>query len=116
MQTVRSALIVIAFSLLAVGLLRGTLVRQVIQIVPILMALRLTSRFPGYLGAYAAVSISAFWMLVMAFVWLSALGFSDLLPGPYAPIEIRSQHAHCGVCLGGRLSRSPGWTAARATS
>ena len=87
-QTVRSALIGIALSLLAVGLLRGTLVRQGIQVVPILLALRLTSRFPGYLGAYAAVSISAFWMLVMAFVWLSALGVSDLLPGPYAPIEI----------------------------
>ena len=88
MQTVRSALIGVAFSLLAVGLVGGTLLRQMIQVVPILLALRLMSRSPGYLGAYAAISISAFWMFIIVSVWLSVLGASDHVPGDYAPIQI----------------------------
>lgn len=97
MQTVRSALIGIVLLLLAAGLLGDTLLRQAIQVVPVLMALRLTSRFPGYLGAYAAVSVSAFWMIVMVLVWLSVAGVSDLVPGPFAPIEIMLS-ALTGLC------------------
>ena len=110
MQTVRSALIGVVLALLAFGLLGGTLLRQAIQVVPILMALRLTSRFPGYLGAYAAVSVSAFWMIVMVCVGLSAIGVSSLVPGPFAPIEIllsvlTALFAWVGFSRGRRLGR-----------
>ena len=110
MQTVRSALIGIVLSLLAAGILGGTFLRQAIQVVPILMALRLTSRFPGYLGACAAVSVSAFWMIVMVCVWLSVTGVSDLVPGPFTRLEIllsvlTALFAWVGFSRGRRLGR-----------
>ena len=88
MRTVRLCLIGAAFSLMLVGIVSGTPLRHLIQVLPIGLALRLTSRSPGSLGAYAAVSLFAFWMLVMVLIWLSLLGLSDIASGQYAPVEV----------------------------
>ena len=53
-----------------------------------MLALRLATRSPGSLGAYAAVSLFVFWMVVMVLIWLFLFGLSDIARGQYAPIEV----------------------------
>lgn len=88
MRTIRLCLIGVALTVVVIGVLDGTPVRHLIQVLPVGLALRLSARSPGSLGAYAAVSLFVFWMLAMVLVWLFLLGFSDLARGEYAPIEV----------------------------
>lgn len=88
MRTVRLCLIGVAFSLMLMGIVSGTPVRHLVQVLPIGLALRLASRSPGSLGAYAAVSLFGFWMLMMVLIWLFLLGVSDIASGQYPPVEV----------------------------
>ncbi len=88
MRTVRLCLVSVAFTLVLIGVVSGTPVRYVIQVLPIALALRLLARSPGSLGAYAAVALFLHWMLAMILIWLSLLGLSELVGGQYAPIEV----------------------------
>ena len=88
MRTVRLCLIGVAFSLMLVGIVSGTPLRHLVQVLPIGLALRLASRSPGSLGAYAAVSLFAFWMLVMVLIWLFLLGLPDIASRQYATAEV----------------------------
>lgn len=83
MQTVRHCLIGAGISLLLIGIISGTPVRYAVQLLPIPLALRLTSRAPGYLGAYGAVAITSFWAVVTVLIWLFVLGVSDVPAGDY---------------------------------
>ena len=64
-----------------------TLLRHVVQIVPALFALWLVLRKPA-VGAYAATPIFAFWVMIMALIWLYLLGLSGIASGSYSAIEI----------------------------
>jgi len=88
MRTVRLCLIGVAMSLLLIGIINGTPVRYAVQLLPIPLALRLTSRAPGYLGAYGAVAIASFWAVVTVLIWLFVFGVSDVLAGDYPPAVI----------------------------
>ena len=88
MQTVRHCLIGAGISLLLIGIISGTPVRYAVQLLPIPLALRLTSRAPGYLGAYGAVAITSFWAVVTVLIWLFVLGVSDVPAGDYPPAVI----------------------------
>ena len=88
MRTVRPCLVGVAFTVVLIGVVSGTLVRYLIQVLPIALALRLLARSPGSLGAYAAVALFSHWMLAMVLIWLFLLGISDLARGRYAPIEV----------------------------
>ena len=108
MRTVRLCLIGVAFSLMLVGIVSGTPLRHLVQVLPIGLALRLASRSPGSLGsllsgAYAAVSLFAFWMLVMVLIWLFLLGLSDIASGQYAPAEVALTIAIAFFCSVGIL-------------
>ena len=88
MRTVRLCLVGVAFTLVLVGVVSGTPVRYLIQVLPIALALRLLARSQGSLGAYAAVALFSHWMLAMVLIWLFLLGLSDLARGQYPPIEV----------------------------
>ena len=88
METVRSCLIGLAMSLLLVGFAGGTFVRHVVQVLPIVVALPLVSRSPGYLGAYAAATVCGFWTVAMVLSWLRLFGVLDMTSRQYSPIEI----------------------------
>ena len=77
----------LALALLLVGVVSGTLLRHVVQIVPILLAGAILTRRPA-LGAYAALPLFGFWLFVCVMIWLFLLGVSRLANGTYSPIEI----------------------------
>ena len=78
-----------ALALLLVGLVSGTVLRHVVQIVPIVVALGVLARRPDW-GAYAALPIFGFWTLVVVLIWLFLLGVSRIANGHYTPIEVAS--------------------------
>lgn len=86
---VRACLIALALALLLVGVVSGTLLRHVVQIVPIAVALGVLARRPDW-GAYAALPIFGFWILVVVLIWLFLLGLSRIANGHYTPIEVAS--------------------------
>ena len=74
-------------SLLLVGVVSGTLIRHVVQVLPILAAAVVVMRRPDW-GAYAAVPIFLFWLFIVVLIWLFLLGISRLANGQYTAIEI----------------------------
>lgn len=77
----------LALSLLLVGVASATLLRHVIQILPIVVAMALLSKRADY-GACAALPIFAFWILVVLLIWLFLLGVSGFANGHYSAVEI----------------------------
>ena len=88
MRTVRLCLVGVAFTVLLIGVLSGTPVRHLVQVLPIALALRLLARAPGSLGAYAAVALFVYWLLAIVLVWLFLLGISNFARGQYSPVEV----------------------------
>ena len=86
-RVIAVCLIGVVVSLILVGIVSGTLLRHVVQVIPPLVALWLLLRKPET-GAYAVATIFAFWALVMALIWLYLLGLSDIAYGSYSAIEI----------------------------
>jgi hypothetical protein len=66
----------VALALLAIGVVRGTFVRHLIQVMPIAVAIGVVARRPDW-GAYAAVPLFVFWSLGL-------LGIAD---EQYTPIQ-----------------------------
>ena len=97
-QLVLVCLVGLAIALLLVGIVSGTVLRHVIQILPLILALGLVLRRP-VLGAFAALPIFLFWILVVVLIWLFLLGKSNIASGHYTPIEVASTFlmAACSV-------------------
>ena len=79
----------LALALIVVGLVSGTVLRHVVQIVPVLLALALVSRRPA-IGAYAALPIFVFWLLIVMLIWLFLAGLSTIANGRYTAAEVIS--------------------------
>jgi hypothetical protein len=77
----------VAVSLLLVGLVSGTFIRHVVQIVPILVVLPavLTRR---RWAAYAAIPLFAIWLPLMGLIWLYLVGVTTLFTGTFSRTEI----------------------------
>ena len=74
-------------SLLVVGVVSSTLLRHVVQVVPILLVL--VARFwRQQLTAYCALPIFMIWALLMLLIWLYLLGIATFFSGSFSPIEI----------------------------
>jgi hypothetical protein len=84
---VRICLAGLALSLLVVGVVSGTLLRHVLQIVPIIIVLLVSLPRPAW-AAYSAVALFAFWLFVAVMIWLFLLGLSRLANGHYTVTEI----------------------------
>jgi len=88
-RVVRACLIGLALALLLVGAVSGTILRHIVQIVPIIVALGVLARRPDW-GAYAALPIFGLWTLIPVLIWLFLLGLSRIANGHYTPIEVVS--------------------------
>ncbi len=88
-RVVVGCLIGLALALLLVGLVSGTVLRHIVQIVPIMVALAVVRRRPDW-GAYAAIPIFLFWTFIVVLIWLFLLGLSRIANGHYTPIEVIS--------------------------
>ena len=86
-KVVAGYLLILAVSLLLVGIISDMLLRHVVQIVPVLAALGLLLKRPAS-GAYIALPVFGFWLFIMALIWLYLLGISDLAEGSYTTPEI----------------------------
>jgi hypothetical protein len=80
-------LAVVAAALLVVGMVSHTLLRHVVQIVPLIAALGLLLRRPS-VGVSAAVPLFAFWLLIMGAIWLFLLGVARIVSGTFTPAEV----------------------------
>jgi hypothetical protein len=87
MKVVAACLLCVLAALLAVGVVSGTLVRHVIQVLPIAAACLAVRRFDGR-ASWAAVPIFAFWLAIMVLIWLFLLGIARVVTGTYSPAEI----------------------------
>lgn len=88
-RVVVGCLIGLALALLLVGLVSGTVLRHIVQIVPIMIVLAVVRRRPDW-GAYAAIPIFLFWTFIVVLIWLFLLGLSRIANGHYTPIEVIS--------------------------
>ncbi len=84
---VRRCLIALALALLLVGVVSGTVLRHIVQIVPIAVAWGVLAR-RSWWGAYAALPIFVFWTCIPVLIWLFLLGLSRFANGHYTPIEV----------------------------
>src|SRR5262245_53607037 len=94
-RLLRNCLIGLALALLLVGAVSGTFLRHIVQIVPIIVALGLSTRRPDW-GAYAALPVFLFWTLVPILIWLFLLGMSRIANGHYTVIEVLSTFVMAG--------------------
>jgi hypothetical protein len=99
---VAGCLIGLAAALLLVGVVSGTLLRHVVQILPIAVAFVVVRRRPAW-GAYAALPIFLFWILVVVLIWLFLLGLSRIASGHYTVIEIVSTFVMAACSVAGSV-------------
>jgi len=109
-RLVRGCFIGLALALLLVGVVSGTVLRHVVQIVPILLGLAVLARRPDW-GGYAALPIFMCWGLIVVLIWLFLLGLSRIANGHYTSIEVASTFVMIGCSIVGimksvRLGRS----------
>ena len=77
----------VAFALMAVGLVSDTPVRHLIQlgpVVPVLCASVLRVRW----APPAALPLFGFWMFIMGLIWLHLLGIAHFVTGAFSPAEV----------------------------
>jgi len=97
---VMASLAGLAIALLVVGVVSGTVLRHVVQIVPIAAALALVSRRPA-IGAFAALPIFIFWIFIVSLIWLFLMGLSRIANGHYTIAEILSTFVMAICCVSG---------------
>jgi hypothetical protein len=81
------SLVGVILGLLAVGVVSGTPVRHIIQILPATLALALViQRVPW--AFYAALPVFVFWFLVMVAIWLFLLDLARIITGHFSSAEV----------------------------
>lgn len=86
-RIVSCSLVGLAIALLLVGLVSGTVLRHVVQILPLVATAGLIARRADW-GAYAALPIFVCWIVIVALIWLFLFGLSPVASGHYTVIEI----------------------------
>lgn len=101
----------VALALIVVGLVSGTLLTHLVQIVPLVLLLALLSRARALI-LVAAAALLSWWLVTMAAIWLFLLGVSRFLTGRFSPAEIFLTLVIGVACLvglsaGGRTATMP---------
>lgn len=115
-RNIARCLAVAVLALLAVGVASGTVVRHLIQVIAPAIALVAVRRGFRW-GAYAALPLFAFWLAIMALIWLYLAGWSEVASGTYSPVEIVLTliiGAACATGIGVFFTRRPQAPAASA--
>jgi hypothetical protein len=84
---VQTWLTVVSVALLLVGLVSNTILRHLIQIVPLVVVIGLTARHSRF-SSIAATSLFTFWIFAMGGIWLFLLGIAPVFTGRYSPPEV----------------------------
>src|SRR6188472_4031428 len=74
-------------SLLVVGVVSSTLLRHVVQVVPIVLVL-VALFWRQRLTPFFALPLFVIWALLMLLIWLYLLGVVTFFNGSFSPIEI----------------------------
>ena len=77
----------VSVALLLVGLVSNTVLRHVIQVVPLVVVVALSARHSRFSSA-AATSLFTFWIFAMGGIWLFLLGIAPVFTGRYSPVEV----------------------------
>lgn len=114
MKTTHLLLLGTAASLLVVGIVSDTLMSHLIQVVPLSLAPIIAWRWKPAVGAWAAVSLHSFWMVVMVLIWLFLMGISEIVDGRFTAVEVALTVAiggfsAAGIASGVRAGRTLGW-------
>lgn len=86
-RTIRFCLAGVSVSLLLVGLVSGTFVRHIIQIIPMIITIVIARKNQEY-GIVAGLSLLGYWLLIMVFIWMFLLGIARIVSGHYTVAEI----------------------------
>lgn len=84
-----------------VGLATGLVIRHIVQTAPLLIGLGLGLQGSRATGWFTA-PLFAFWMLLMAVIWLYLAGWATVITGHFSPFEVVMTvvvAAACGVGL-----------------
>lgn len=77
----------VAVFLVFVGFVSGTVIRHVIQIVPVVVVCVAVARGASW-GPSAAVPLFVIWLLVMVLIWLYLLGVQTFFTGTFSATEV----------------------------
>jgi hypothetical protein len=80
-------LLTIIAALQVVGLVSHTTIRHLVQTSPLMIAIAVALVSPRW-SAPAAAPLFAFWLALMALIWLFLLGVARIVSGTFQPIEI----------------------------
>lgn len=86
-KTLAAALLTVVVALLLVGLVSGTVLRHVVQVLPVLVASLVVMLRPAW-SRFAAMPVLAFWLFIMVLIWLYLLGLANVVNGQFAPAEV----------------------------
>jgi hypothetical protein len=81
-------LAVLAGALLLVGVVSGTLLRHVVQVVPPLVLIVVVVLWRPRSWPAAAMAIDLFWLVIMLFIWLYLAGVARIVKGHFSSSEI----------------------------
>jgi hypothetical protein len=101
-RVVLGCLFSLAMALLLVGVVSGTLLRHIVQILPIIVAAGVLGGRPDW-GAYASLPIFVFWIVIVVLIWLFLLGVSRIANGYFTPVEVFLTFVMAGASLVGAL-------------
>jgi hypothetical protein len=87
-------------ALLLVGIVSGTFVRHVIQLMPAFAALALVAT-GAPLSRSATLPILTFWLTLMVVIWLFLLGVRQVIGGRFTVAEIALTIGIAAACLAG---------------
>jgi hypothetical protein len=98
-RLVAGCLLGVAVSLLLVGVVSGTLLRHVLQILPLVVVLVALLRGAAWAPG-AALALFLFWLALMVIIWLFLLGVTRVISGTFTPAEV-ALTVVIGVCCSG---------------
>ena len=82
-----AAMLTVLVALLLVGLVSGTIIRHVVQVLPVLLAIVVIVVQPAW-GRCAAMPVFVFWLFIMLLIWLYLLGLANVINGQFTPAEV----------------------------
>jgi hypothetical protein len=86
-RLVSLCILTVGVSLLLVGLVSGTPVRHVVQVIPVGIAFALEARHSSW-APTAALPLFVFWLFIMSLIWLWLLGLARVVTGTFSLTEI----------------------------
>ena len=82
-----ACLLGVILSILAVGLVSGTMVRHLVVVAPVVLVLGV-GRWNRDVASWMAISIFVVWFAVTVTIWLHLIGLLEIVDETYSPAEV----------------------------